>query len=147
MYQTKFQSVSRIQDLDLDLIRIQSGQWIHMQIRIRNRIRIQEGKNDQQKQKYIKKFHVSSAGCSLLRAEGFLCSFNVLYRGLGKGKLQFLVIKTLDKNCLIRVRIKWIRIRNTASKLPFDPVLVSTFDQKTDAQHFVTMSHSEEWNF
>jgi hypothetical protein len=54
-----------------------------------------------------------SAGCSLLRAEGFFCSLGVLYGGLGISKFkkfytknmnffsavkfsQFLVIKTLD---------------------------------------------------
>jgi hypothetical protein len=31
----------------------------------------------------------SSAGCSFLRAEGFSCSLDVLYGGLGISKLQF----------------------------------------------------------
>jgi hypothetical protein len=31
-----------------------------------------------------------SAGCPILRAEGFFCSLNVLYGGLEKGKLQLL---------------------------------------------------------
>ncbi len=34
-----------------------------------------------------------SNGCSLLRAEGFSCSFGVLYGGLGISKLQFLIKK------------------------------------------------------
>ncbi len=34
-----------------------------------------------------------SAGCSLLRAEGFSCSLGVRYGGLGKSKLQFLIKK------------------------------------------------------
>jgi hypothetical protein len=34
-----------------------------------------------------------SAGCSLLRAEGFFCSLDVLYGGLGIGKLSFLIKK------------------------------------------------------
>ncbi len=34
-----------------------------------------------------------SAGCSLLRAEGFSCSLDVLYGGLGISKLQFLMQK------------------------------------------------------
>jgi hypothetical protein len=57
------------------------------------RIRIKEGKNYRQKYKKVKKFHVSSAGCSLLRAEGFSCSLNVLYGGLGisTGNLQFVI--------------------------------------------------------
>jgi hypothetical protein len=51
------------------------------------RIRIKEGKN--YRQKYKK--DVSSAGCSLLRAEGFSCSLNVLYGGLGISNLQFVI--------------------------------------------------------
>jgi hypothetical protein len=38
-------------------------------------------------------FIFSSAGCLLLRAEGFSCSLGVLYGGLGKSKLQFLIKK------------------------------------------------------
>jgi hypothetical protein len=33
-----------------------------------------------------------SAGCFLLRAEGFFCNLDVLYGGLGIGKLYFLKI-------------------------------------------------------
>ncbi len=58
-------------------IRIQSGQWI------------QEGKNYQQKRKF------RNAGCSLLCAEGLFYSLDVLYDGLGIGKLQFVNIKIL----------------------------------------------------
>jgi len=36
-----------------------------------------------------------SAGCSLLRAEGFSCSLEVLYEGL-RGKLQFLIKKSYN---------------------------------------------------
>ncbi len=36
-------------------------------------------------------FMFLSAGCSLLRAEGFSCSLGVLYGGLGINKLQFLI--------------------------------------------------------
>jgi hypothetical protein len=70
---------------------------------------------------------VLSAGCSLLKAEGFFCNLYVLYGGLGIGKLyflikklnlfsavnffQFLFIKTLNPD--------WIRIGNQ-SKMP-DP--------------------------
>jgi hypothetical protein len=53
---------------DTDWIRIQSSQWF--------RIRIPE--------------------CSLLRTEGFFCSMDVLYRGLGISKLQFLIKKILN---------------------------------------------------
>jgi hypothetical protein len=41
----------------------------------------------------IKKFHVLSAGCSLLRAEGFFCNLDVLYGGLGIGKLFLIQTK------------------------------------------------------
>jgi hypothetical protein len=41
----------------------------------------------------VQNFHVSSTGCSLLRAEGFSCSLGVLYGGLGISKLQFLIKK------------------------------------------------------
>ncbi len=36
---------------------------------------------------------VLSAGCSLLRAEGFFCNLYVLYGGLGIGKLKILIPK------------------------------------------------------
>jgi hypothetical protein len=38
-------------------------------------------------------FMFLSTGYSLLRAEGFSCSFGVLYGGLGISKLQFLIKK------------------------------------------------------
>jgi hypothetical protein len=38
-------------------------------------------------------FMILSAGCSLLRAEGFSCSLGVLYGVLGISKLQFLIKK------------------------------------------------------
>jgi hypothetical protein len=37
-----------------------------------------------------------SVGCSLLRAEGCSCSLDVLYRGLGISKLQFLIKKMIE---------------------------------------------------
>jgi hypothetical protein len=46
--------------------------------------------------KNIKKsriFMFLSTGSSHLRAEGFSCSLGVLYEGLGKSKLQFLIKK------------------------------------------------------
>jgi hypothetical protein len=36
-----------------------------------------------------------SAGCSVLRVEGFFCSFDVLYGGPGISKLQFLTKKNI----------------------------------------------------
>jgi hypothetical protein len=40
----------------------------------------------------------SSAKCSLLRAEGFSSSLDVLYDGLGTNKLKFLIQKYILKN-------------------------------------------------
>jgi hypothetical protein len=89
-----------------------------------------------------------SAGCSLMRAEGFFCSLEVLFGGL-ICKLQFLIkkntfnfflcckfffpflfIKTLDPDW-IRIRISvslkcWIRIRN--QYIPTDPKHCFWFD-------------------
>ncbi len=80
---------TRVADPDPDAhwIRIQSGQ----------RIRIQVGKNyPQKKTKKFRNFMFSSAGCSLLRAEGFFCNLDVLYRGLGISKLYFFKIKKIN---------------------------------------------------
>jgi hypothetical protein len=57
------------------------------------RIRIQEGINDPKKLKKYRIFLFWSAGCSLLRAEGFSCSLWVLYGGLRISKLQFSIQK------------------------------------------------------
>jgi hypothetical protein len=53
---------------------------------VRIRIQIQEDKNDPQKKKKVKKFHV-------LNCWMFSCSLGVLYRGLGISILQFLIKK------------------------------------------------------
>ncbi len=42
-----------------------------------------------------------SAGCSLSRAQGFSCSLDVLFEGLGISKLQFLIKKALKINFLL----------------------------------------------
>jgi hypothetical protein len=48
--------------------------------------------------KKVNKFHfLKLAGCSLLRAESFYCSLDVLYGGLRKSKLQFLIKKKYRK--------------------------------------------------
>ena len=47
--------------------------------KLRIRIRIHEGKNDPKNRKKDRIFIFWSAGCSLLRAEGFSCSLGVLY--------------------------------------------------------------------
>ncbi len=69
-----------------------------------------------------------SVGWPLLRAEGFFYNLDILYGGLGKGKLQFLikkkknsaviffqflVIKALDPD--------WIRIRTGVHPKMLDP--------------------------
>ncbi len=61
--------------------------WIRINLSCWIRIRIQEGKNEYR----ISMFW--SAGCSLLRAEGFSCSLGVLYGSLGISKWQFLIKK------------------------------------------------------
>jgi hypothetical protein len=75
-----------------------------------------------------------SAGCSLLWPESFFSSLEILYEGLGIGKLCFLMKKNsiflseqnffqpwirigsgwvFSLKCWMRIRIKWTRIRNT----------------------------------
>ncbi len=116
---------------DPDWIRIQSGQWI--------------GQKWPSKVDFFLKFMFWSVGWPLLRAEDFFCNLDVLYGGLGIGKLQFLKKKNLifsaviffnfwslkpwirigsgsglvfSLKCLIRIRIrmKWMRIRNPGWK-------------------------------
>ncbi len=73
-------------------IRINLSCWIRIRIRIQiadpdpdpGGHRIQEGKNYPKKDRI---FIFWSAGCSLLRAEGFSCSLGALYGGLGISKL------------------------------------------------------------
>jgi hypothetical protein len=58
------------------------------------RIQIQEGKNDPQKLKKVKKFHVMMCQCrvhSLLKAEGFSCSLDVLDEGLGISNCNYIL--------------------------------------------------------
>jgi hypothetical protein len=74
-------------------------------------MRIQKGRKDPQNK--IKKFN---AGCSLLRAEGFFCSLEILHGGL----VQFLVNKTLDPDWI------WIRIGMQPKMLDSDPYQIST---------------------
>ncbi len=74
---------------------IQWSPWIRIRIWIRN---------GPEKWKQLINFIFWNTRCSLLRAEGFSCSLDVLYGGLGIIKLQvsavffcqILVIKTLD---------------------------------------------------
>jgi hypothetical protein len=72
-----------------------------------------------------------SVGWPLFRAEGFFYNLDILYGGVGIGKLQFLIIIFFNfwslkpwirigsgsglvfiLRCWIRIRMKWIRIRN-----------------------------------
>jgi hypothetical protein len=55
-------------------------------------------KIDQENRKQLINFIFCSAGYSLLRVEGFSCSLDVLYGGLGINKLQFLVKKRKENN-------------------------------------------------
>jgi hypothetical protein len=54
-----------------------------------------------------------SAGCSLLRAEGFFCNFNVFYGGLGigTGKLQFSIKYVVDKKFPTVIFLKFLVIK------------------------------------
>ncbi len=90
-------------------------------------------------------------GWTLLRAEGLFCNLDVLYWGLGIDKLKFLIQKkfifffscnfsnfwslkpririgsgsgsVFSLKCWIRIRMKWMRIRNPGSNLDLDPDL------------------------
>ncbi len=67
-------------------IRIQSGQWI----------RIQQSKNDFQKKFYVLCLCFEVLDVLFLMAEGFSCSLDVLYGGLGISKLFFFLIKKIS---------------------------------------------------
>ncbi len=73
---------------------------INLSCGIRIRIQIADPDPDPGGQKWPTKiekrtefFFFLSAGCSLLRAQGFSCSLGVLYGGLGISKWQFLIKK------------------------------------------------------
>jgi hypothetical protein len=51
------------------------------------RIRIREGEVTHKSRKKLRNLMFLSAGCSLLRAKRFVCNLEVLYGGLGIGKL------------------------------------------------------------
>ncbi len=65
--------ICRVSDPDPDWICIQSGQWPTK----------------------VEKFMFWSVGWPLLWAAGFFCNLDILYGGLGIGKLQFLIKKNL----------------------------------------------------
>ncbi len=74
-------------------IRINLSCWIRIRIQIADPDPDPGGQNDPKIRKKDRIFIFWSAGCSLLRAEGFSCSLGVLYGGLGIIKLQFLIKK------------------------------------------------------
>ncbi len=119
--------------------RIQSGQW--------TRIRSTRAKMTHKNRRKLWNFMFWSAWCSLLRAEGFFCSLDVLYGSLEIGELQFCSKKYLivfsaincwsskswiwirsrpgsvfSLKCWIRIRIKWIRIRTLALSIWLCPL-------------------------
>jgi hypothetical protein len=47
------------------------------------------------RRKNIRIFMFRSAGCSLSKAEGFVCNLEVLYGDLGIGKFKFLIQKKI----------------------------------------------------
>jgi hypothetical protein len=62
-------------------------------VRIRIRIRIQEGKKTHKNVRKLRSFMFRNAECSLLRGESFCCALDVFYGGLGIIKLQFFIKK------------------------------------------------------
>jgi hypothetical protein len=85
-------------------IRINLSCWIRIRIRIQIADPDPDPGGEKITQKKLKKdriFIFWSAGCSLLRAEGFSCIFGVLYGGLGISKLQFLIKKIKIKFLIV----------------------------------------------
>ncbi len=105
-----------------------------------------------------------SLGWPLLRAEGFFCNLDILYGGLGIGKLQFLInfwslkpririgfgsgsgsglVFSLKCWIRIRIRMKWMRIRNPGIKecVPYEIWRFIAFFSKTNW----TWGHREKY--
>jgi hypothetical protein len=93
---------------DPDWIRIQWGPWIRIRIGIRNpRTKI----TYQTKIEKVNKYYFLKCLMSLLRAEGFSCSLDVLYGGLGISELQFQLYFFLLKFLFVKILdLDWIRI-------------------------------------
>jgi hypothetical protein len=74
----------------------------------------------------------SSAGCSLLRAEGFSCSLDVLYGGLGSRegfcKLQFLIKKRFKQFFCCIFFLQFFCHQNPESGLDLDPDSLEILD-------------------
>ncbi len=77
-----------------DWIRIQSG-TVDPDLDAESGSGSRRAKMTHKNRKKLRNFMFWSAWCSLLRAEGFSCSLEVLYRGVGISKWQFL-IKTIS---------------------------------------------------
>jgi hypothetical protein len=61
--------------------------------------------------KKVINFMFWSAGCSLLRTEGFSCSLDVLYGGLGISKLQFFYQKNKEKKLCCCIFVQFVVIK------------------------------------
>ncbi len=85
--------------------------------------------------KKLVKLYVVSVGWPLLRAEGFFYNLDILYGGLGIGKLQFLIKKKAKKifSCKIFSNFwtlkPWIRIGLQHQTLDPDPEKMNTDPQ------------------
>ncbi len=77
--------------------------------------------------KKIVKVHVLKCWMASLRAEGFFYNLDILYGGLGIGKLQFLIYKKKKKKILLSFFFNfwslkpWIRIRIGLQPQTLDP--------------------------
>ncbi len=137
---------SRVSDPDPDpywiRIRIHIGSGFNQVSGSGSGSRSTRAKMTLKRRKKLWNFMFWSAGCSLLRAEGFLCNLDVLYEGLGISNWFLIKIfsfffscksfsifghqnpgsgsgvrigsgSVFSLKCWILIRIKWIRIRNT----------------------------------
>jgi hypothetical protein len=75
-----------------------------------------------------------SVGWPLLRTEGFFYNLDILYGGLGIGKLQFLIKKKKKYLVITAFDPYWIRIRIGLQHQTLDPVpeKINTDPQTTD---------------
>ncbi len=87
--------------------------------------------------KKLMNFFFQSAGCSLLRAESFSCSLDVLYVGLGISKLQsdpeWIRIRIRIRIHLkwwIRIRIQWIRIQSSGQDILSRSLILMSWKKK-----------------
>ncbi len=101
------------------------------------RIRVQEGKNDPQNRKKFINFLFWSSGCSLLRAEGFSCSLDVLLGGLGISNCNF-NLKRFKKNFqLYSIFVFNFWSSKPGSRLDPDPDSLNPDPQHWSIVHFL----------